>query len=390
MKKINFYLLEYALGVLKRDAKKTIFIVSILTLLTALLSSVFFITNSMKYELNETVNALPQIIVQNTRGSKLIDIDNASIDKLLELEGIVSVSSRIWGYYKFERAGVYFTLVGVDAFEETYTKTLTKINDNASLDSSNMIVGEGVLKILKANYYKDYFNFIKPDGSIKRVNILSSFHSSLNLEANDMIVMRKELLYEIFEMPKNTSSDLVLQIANEEEIVTISEKIKQILPNARVITRDDLKLSYENIFNYKSGIFLALLLVSIFTFFIIVYDKLSGLSSEQTKEIGVLKAVGWKVSDVLKEKFYEALSISLFSYISGVSLALFFVYVLNAPYLSQIFIGYSDLKPAFEIAFIFDFDTLFLVFFLSVPIYIAATLIPAWKVATQDADEVMR
>jgi len=390
MKKINFYLLEYALGVLKRDGKKTLFIVTILTLLTALLSSVFFITNSMKYELNETVDALPQIIVQNTRGFKIIDIDNASVDKLLNLEGVINVHTRLWGYYKFEKAGVYFTLVGIDEFEEPYTKTLASINNNASLNSSNMIVGEGVLKLLEKNYYKDYFNFIKPDGSIKRVDIIGSFDSKLNLESNDMIVMSKELLGEIFGMPKNHSSDLVLSIANKEEIATIAAKIKQILPNARVITRDDMKLSYENIFNYKSGIFLALFLISIFTFFIIVYDKLSGLSSSQTKEIGVLKAVGWKVSDVLTEKFYEAFSISVFSYLLGVSLALIFVYVFNAPYLSSIFIGYSDLKPSFEIAFVADFDTLFLVFFLSVPIYIAATIIPAWKVATQDADEVMR
>ena len=265
MKKINFYLLEYALGVLKRDLKKTIFIVSILTFLTALLSSVFFITNSMKYELSETVESLPQIIVQNTRASRIIDIDNASVDKLLELEGVVSVNTRVWGYYKFDNAGVYFTLVGVDAFEESYSKTLTAINDNASLNNTNMIVGEGVLKVLQKYYYKNYFNFIKPDGSIKKVSILGSFHSELNLESNDMIVMSKELLNEIFAMPKNHSSDLVLRVANEEEIPTISAKIKQILPNVRVITRDNLKLSYENIFNYKSGAFLVLLLISIFT-----------------------------------------------------------------------------------------------------------------------------
>jgi ABC-type lipoprotein release transport system permease subunit len=390
MKTINLYLLEYALGVLKREKFKSLFLVSILSILVALLSSVFFITNSIKYELNATLDALPKIIVQNTRASKLTEIQESIADKLLDLEGVVSVNARIWGYYKFEKAGVYFTLVGVDEFEDSYTQTLSEINKNARLNDSNMLVGEGVLKILQENYYEDYFNFIKPDGSIKRVAIAGSFHTKLNLEANDMIVMKKDLLQEIFAIPQGYASDIVLEVANLKEIPTIAVKIKQLLPNARVITRDDLKLSYENIFNYKGGVFLALFLVSIFTFFIIVYDKLSGLSSTQTKEIGVLKAVGWKVSDLLKEKFYEAFIISATSYLLGVLMALIFVYIFNAPYLSDIFIGYSDLKPDLDIAFVFDFKTLFLVFFLSVPVYIAATIIPAWKVATQDADEIMR
>ena len=74
----------------------------------------------------------------------------------------------------------------------------------------------------------------------------------------------------------------------------------------------------------------------------------------------------------------------------GVILAFGFVYILQAPLLQNIFTGYSQLKTSFELPFIFDVQTLFLVFFLSVPVYIAATIIPSWKNATLDADEVIR
>ena len=388
--KINIYLIEYALGSIIRQGHKSLFITIVFTFLTALLTSIFFITNSIKYELNTAVDALPQIIVQNTKASRVAEIDVDSLDKLLNIPGVNSVNARVWGYYYFQNAGVSFTLIGIDEFEEQYSDTLDGIIKKGELNNSGMFIGAGVRKIMSSSYYKDYFNFIKPDGKIKRVDISGVFDSDIDLESNDMIVMSKETLREIFGIEESKATDIVVKVANIEEIETISLKIEQMFPNARVITNDDMKLSYENIFNYKSGIFLALFVIAIFTFFIIIYDKMSGLSSEQKREVGILKAIGWRVEDVLRSKFYESLILSLFAYILGVILALAYVYIFNAPLLRDIFIGYSDLKPVFEISFILDFQTLFLVFFLSVPIYVAATIIPSWKVATLEADDVIR
>ena len=202
--------------------------------------------------------------------------------------------------------------------------------------------------------------------------------------------MSKDNIREIFGFASDENSDILVSVSNPDEVAQVALKIKSLLVNAQVLTNEDMKVSYENIFNYKSGLFLALFIVSLFTFFIIVYDKASGVSSEQKREIGILKALGWRVQDVLRAKFYEAIIISLFAYIVGIVVALFYVFILEAPLLSNIFTGYSDLRPKFELPFVLDYETFFLLFLLSVPIYIAATIIPAWRVATLEADEVMR
>ncbi len=392
--KINIYLVEYAINAILRQKYKSLFIVTIFTLLTFLLTSVFFITNSIRYELDSTVDALPQIIVQKIKAGRHYDIDVNLVDDILGISGVNDAVARVWGYYYFENARVNFSIVGIDKYEQQYKNSFTNLVKDFDFDDINgtatMLVGSGVKRTMQSNYYKEFFNFIKPDGTLKKVRIAGIFDGDTELESNDMIIMSKDLFREIFNFEESKATDIVVKVANPEEIATVVSKIKLMFPDTRIITNHDLKVSYQNIFDYKSGVFLVLFIVALFTFFIIIYDKSSGLTSEEKREIGILKAVGWTVDDVLKEKLYESFIISFFSYIFGVGLALAYVYIFQAPLISNIFSGYSQLKTSFELPFVFDFQTLFLIFFLSVPIYIAAILIPSWKVATLEADEVIR
>ncbi|MCK5110502.1 MAG: ABC transporter permease [Arcobacteraceae bacterium] len=392
--KINLYLIQYAINAILRQKSKSFFITTIFTFLTFLLTSIFFISHSIKYELDSTVDSLPQITVQKIKAGKAYDIDVSVVDDILELAGVSDAVARVWGYYYFENAGVNFTISGIDQYEKQYKDSfegIVKKFDIEELSSnSKMLVGNGVKEIMDKNYYKKYFNFIKPNGTFKRINIGGVFDSNTQLESNDMIILSKDDAREIFDMDEEKATDIVVKVANPEEIPTIVQKIKLLHPDTRIITNEDLKVSYQNIFDYKSGIFLTIFIIALFTFFIIVYDKSSGLSSEEKREIGILKAIGWTVDDVLKEKFYESFIISFIAYLLGIILAFGFVYLLQAPLLRDIFVGYSQLKTTFELPFVFDFQTLFLVFFLSVPIYIAATIIPSWRVATLETDEVIR
>lgn len=392
--KINIYLIEYAINSILRQKYKSFFITTIFTLLTFLLTSIFFIAHSIKHELNTTVDSLPQITVQKIKAGRHYDIDISVVDDILEIAGVSDAVARVWGYYYFENAGVNFSIVGIDQYEKQYKNSFENLVKKFDFDklgeNSSMVIGSGVKQTMSKSYYNKYFNFIKPDGTFKKVNIGGVFDADTQLESNDIIIMTKDDVREIFDMNEEKATDIVVKVANPQETAMIASKIKLIHPDTRIITNEDLKVSYQNIFDYKSGIFLALFIVSLFTFFIIIYDKSSGLSSEEKREIGILKATGWTVDDVLKEKFYESFIISFLAYLIGVLFAFIFVFSLQAPLLRDIFVGYSQLKTTFELPFIFDFQTLFLVFFLSVPIYIAATIIPSWKVATLETDEVIR
>ena len=392
--KPNFLLLDYAIRSLMRRFGKSFFIFFILSLLIFVLASVLMIADAIKLELNTTLKTLPQITLQRFIAGKQSDVPLERVEALLDIEGITAITPRVWGYYYFKPAGVNFSIVGIDAYEEQYSKTLSNLTqhfDIKLLEKENgMIIGEGVKKILRENYYTDFFNFITSEGKWQRVYIAGVFHSDLALESNDLILLPKKLAYAIFGMDEHKATDIIVKVANVKEIATIVQKINERYPDMRAITQDDIRVSYQNIFDYKSGFFLALFSICAFAFFIIIYDKTSGLSSEEKREIGILKAIGWSSDDILKEKFYESFTLSLSAFLLGVTGSLFYVYALQAPLLRNLFMGYSALKPSFALPFSVDVSMLVLLFLLSVPIYIAATLIPAWRASTLDADEVMR
>jgi ABC-type lipoprotein release transport system permease subunit len=391
MSKINFYLLEYAYAFIKRNKSKNFFIVTVFTLLVALLASLFFITTSIEDELQQRIATQSDIRIQNYQAGLPATIDISILDKLLEIDGVSSGRVRVQGSYYFRPKDQKFQILGVDVFEDQDDPLVQRVLQKQDINATSMLVSDRVKEIMKQAYYKEYFNFIKPDGTLQKVNIAGSFYTDGRVELRNLIIMQKDMARAIFGYAQNQATDIVLKVANESELDFIAAKIRLMLPNAKVISKNDLKVKYKELFNYDNGVFLSLFVIALFTFFVIVYDKANGLSSEEKREIGILKALGWRVEDVLHAKFYEAALLSMFSFLLGVSLAFVYVFIFKAPLLGSIFTHENLLDiHSFTLGVHIELSYLLLVFLLSVPVYIAATLIPSWRVATLDADEVMR
>ncbi len=392
---MNFKLIDFTLKSLKRNLTKKISVIFIFTLLVFLLVSVFSISSSIKKELLISVDSLPELIVQKMSGGRqtLIPVERAF--EIASIPGVNNAYDRVWGYYFFENVNVNFTILGLDFDLETYKKKYDDIIEMNSeiIDTSDtpfMIPGKGVVEIFEDYYSPKYFNFIKGNGQLMKTNIVGSFSDESALETNDVILMLIHNVRELFDIEEHLATDIVVRIPNPEEIDIIKQKIQFLYPDCRLVSRQDIEASYQNVFDYKSGLFLSLLIAAFVAFFILIYDKTSGLSLEDKREIGILKAVGWQVENILQIKFIEGAIISLFSFSFGTALALFYVYTLQAPLLRDLFTGASYLKPAFDLIPIVDLQVLSLIFILTVPIYIMATIIPSWRAAIIDADEVMR
>ncbi len=376
-----------------KERSKHLSIIGISVMILFLLSSVLFISSSLRFSLEQTLKVQPDFVVNRIQGGTAVPTPVIWGDELLDIYGVSKVTSRVYGRYFFEAKERSFLIVGVDFLEEQSHGNLQALTDEIDIRSffngNQMLVGEGVKAYLDAHFYKDAYNFLTPKGVFEKVNIFKVLPSQTNLIANDMMVMPIDLARKILGYGDDEVSDITFSVPNPDEWNMMIDKVSAMHYDIRVVNKNDVQKSYENLYNYKGGLFLILFLVVLATFALILYQRYSMVYSSERRNIGLLRALGWSINDVLKLKFMETLVVVLISYILGLFIAYVYVFVAGAPLLREVFLGGQNLHNTLSFVPVLDFSVLTSIFLLYALPFIAAVLIPVWRVSVTDPKEAM-
>jgi ABC-type lipoprotein release transport system permease subunit len=216
------------------------------------------------------------------------------------------------------------------------------------------------------------------------------FTHETDLLTNDLIVMNLADARELFAIPESMVTDLCVYVANPTEIETIAKKIAALLPDTRVLTKSQIQKTYQVVFSWRSGFASICLLTALVAFAILAWDKASGLSPEEKREIGILKILGWETADILAIRFWESTLVSVLAFIIGCTAAYIHVAFFDASLLKPVMVGWSVIQPPFKLLPSITVADLLLIFSFSVMPYLGATVIPAWRCSTVPPDSVIR
>ena len=392
MKNSVFFNFLFLLLLKHKSKHIAIFIISIL--IVFLISSVLFISNSLKKEAFSTLENQSDFVIQKINSGKILDTPISWIEDFSSINGIKNTQQRVYGQYYFMPENIYFTIVGIDLFEENTNKNLRELlkilNISDFLKNDSMIIGNGIKKIFDKYHYFDSYDFKLSNNKLTTVKIFKDLPQEANLVANDLIIMDINLAKIILNINEEDSTDIVLNVPNNLERQNIKEQLILKHSNIRILQKESLKKEYENMFNYKGGIFLVLFIVVIFTFILILYQRYSMISSNDKKEIGILKAVGWSIKDIIKLKIIENFIVGFMAFIIGIIISYIFVFILNAPILKNIFIGFSNIQNDFILNPNIDFTIIVTLFLFFIIPFLSAILIPVWKISIIDANESMK
>ena len=369
-----------------------IFFISIL--IVFLSSSILFISNTLKKEIFTTLKNQSDFVIQKINSGKSQYTPISWIEDFKEISGVKDIQQRVYGQYYFMPENVYFTIVGIDLFEEGSSKNIKELlkvlNISEFLQSDSMIIGNGIKKLFDKYKYINSYDFKLFNNDLKEIKIFKDLPQEANLVANDLIIMDINLAKEILNIKEDEATDIVLNVPNNLERANVKDQLILKHSNTRILQKENLKKEYENMFNYKGGIFLILFIVVILTFTLILYQRYSMISLGDKKEIGILKAVGWSIKDILKLKIMENFIVAFMAFIIGIILSYIFVFILNAPILKNVFIGSQNLQNDFIFNANIQIDSLITLFLFFMIPFLSAVLIPVWKVAIIESTESMK
>jgi ABC-type lipoprotein release transport system permease subunit len=367
-------MVDFTLSALLRRKGKNISLLAVYTTVVFVLGSVMFFTEGMRREAHIILHGSPEIIVQKMVAGRHDLIPASYMEKIRQIKGVQSVKARLWGYYYDPVVGANYTLL---------------VPDDFTLGEGNIAIGKGISRKRLA-YEGDILSFRGYTGEPLTFQIGEIFSSESELISADLVMVSEEDFRGMFAMPKEVATDLVIKARNIKELATIATKIVQLLPDTRPILRDEILRTYDAVFSWRSSLMLVILLGAVLSFIILAWDKATGMSAEEKREVGILKAVGWETSDVLLMRFWEGVVVSASAFVLGVLLAYGHVFFSSAMLFEPVLKGWSVLYPEFKITPFIAFNQVAALFFLTVIPYTVATIVPSWRTATIDPDSVMR
>ena len=368
------YLADFTLASLARRKTKNLGLLLVFSLLVFVLASVMLFTSALRHEATQVLASSPEVILQRMVAGRHDLIPPGYIERIGRIRGVQKTAGRLWGYYYDPVVKANYTFLG--------------LTEDAPA-SGRIKVGNGLARY-RGVQAGNVLSFRSYSGKLFSFTVDAVLPADSELISADLVLLAEADFRAFFDYPAAHWTDITLSVANPQEVRTVAQKLANALPDSRPILRDEVLRTYQSIFDWREGLVLALLSAAILAFAILAWDKASGLSAEEKREIGILKAIGWETGDVIRMKLWEGLLISLTAFLAGYVAAYVHVFHFSAALFEPVLKGWAVLYPRFTLAPVIDGLQIATLFFFTVLPYAVAVLVPIWRASVTDPDAVMR
>ncbi|MDG4555570.1 MAG: FtsX-like permease family protein [Candidatus Competibacter sp.] len=368
------YLIDYTLAALLRRKTRNLGLLLVYTLLVFLFASVLLLGQGLRREAALLLQDAPEVIVQKLSAGRHDLLPAAWLDILQRIRGVGSARGRLWGYYYDPAVKANYTLM---------------VAPERNLETGEIIVGAALARIRQIGV-GDYLGLRTAEGQPLPLKIVGVLDSVSELLSADLLLLSEAGFRQLFQLPPEVYTDAVLTVRNPREARTVASKIALALPASRPILRAEILRTYDAVFHWREGMVFVALGSLLLAFLILAWDKAAGLSAEEKREIGILKAIGWETGDILGMKLWEGTLLSLTAFLAGYLLAWWQVFHGGARLFAPVLKGWAVLYPDFRLTPTVDLQQILVLLAVTVLPYIVATLIPGWRAAISDPDAAMR
>ncbi len=403
-------LLNYALNCIQRYKLRTFVILICLGIAASAFSSVAFLSDGLMNEGKLSLKYAPDLTVQQIQEGRQTLISTNFVSRILAAApGVSAITERIWGYGNIGNTLV--VVVGVDVgnsatINQTYPQVGNYVVDQTApypleagrfVDANSndtIVIGKGIADLLGANV-GTVLSILTESNDMKRYSVVGIFDSESSIYNADMIIMNLNQARDFFNVPDDRVTDMMVYVSpvdasTKAAVVSIVARQISALPSCRVLTKDVLLDAQEKTYGDRSGFFSIVWYIVLVSAAIIAFNQTVVVGHESKFEIGLLKALGFSTSDVIKVRLMESLVLGTLAGAIGLTVGIVYDAVLGAPVLRDFMLGWANLYPSFPVPIYISAQTLLFTFAVTIVPLLFATVIPSWLNATVDPDIAMR
>ena len=368
------YLIDFTLSSLLRRRAKNAGLLLVYTLIVFVLASVMLFTHALRHEALHVLAEAPEIVLQRMVAGRHDLVPASYLDRIGEVRGVQKKAGRLWGYFYDPAVKANYTLM---------------VPPTDAPAAGEAVIGTGIARA-RGLSVGDFVTWRGSDGQPRTLRVVRLLDDDSELVSSDLVLVAEDFFRGFFGIPAAQYTDLALSVRNPREVRKVAEKLALLLPDTRPILREEILRTYDAIFAWRQGVVYVLLIGAVLAFVVFAWDKASGLSAEERREIGILKAVGWETGDVIRMKFWEGAIVSLTAFLLGYVAAYAHVFFADAVLFEPVLKGWAVLYPHFQLTPTLSGLQLATLFFFTVFPYTVATIVPIWRAAITDPDTVMR
>ncbi len=335
------------------------------------------------------------VIIQNRFGYDVSDIAGIT-ETVSAIKGVVHSAPYVHGEGLVMKRGRNYTAVlrGIDPAEEPRTTSFGDIMSEGSLEKGGVAIGREMATLLNVAI-GEKIRLLSPDGKVTPVGIFPRVrdYKVTGIFESGMYEYDTSLVYLTYEdalsfLSRKGASGISVKIEDIGRADKVAEEMNAVLPEeyrARGWFRMNRNL-YSAMELEKKTMFIILTLIILVASFNIVATLVT-MVKEKTKEIGIMKSLGFTPAMVKRVFIHEGVIIGGAGIVLGELLGLLLCLIIK---ISHINVLPSEVYYSTELQVSFSFWNYFLVGAVAFVITFAASVFPAHQASKMDVIKAIK
>jgi hypothetical protein len=351
-----------------------------LTVTIAILGTLLLFPRAVQDTLNTLLEATPSIVVKrfDAAGVSPLPVE-ASVRAAASVIGVVSARPRIWGLVNGPNG--LLTVLGVqkEGMPEALARQLTRLPERGQV-----IIGSGAAPGQTAGT-------LQLEGVIhQNYQVIDRLPETTSLFTQDLVLMDPEDARHLIGLPNGYASDLAIEVFHEKEQEAILSDLAAAFSwPVRCVTRRQSQELSAGRFNRTRTFAAVAVIPSVLALCLLVAVN-TRKSMGRRSDLGIMKAMGWTIGDIIRFQLYRELFVCLPSAAVGICLSFVMVYGPGSGWVTGFFPGWETLPPSLYLEPTGAAAVLLEVAALILVPMMAAAFLPALKGATSDVHDMIK